>query len=148
MTDAAHEQRERRLFLKQIDDANKGTLRERQDAREAFADAMAHDPERVAERIEWLIVGNYGYGACIAARDVLRRKRVNRSAWLVSTIGALEWMCPPAFSLGAWKKLTPTQKERLDRAVQSEIRRAERDLAAEKNPPRRARRAPKRRSRY
>ena len=76
----------------------------------------------VAERIGWLLDGAYGFGAMSAAKRVLGSRRANRVAWLVQTIGAVEWRCRPASVIAAWKKLSPAEKRALDAAVKRAIK--------------------------
>jgi hypothetical protein len=102
-------------------DAERGSLRQRQEARAEFAKDMAGDPALVAERVGWLLQGNYGKGSYDAAREVARNKRMNRAAWMTMTIGALEWHCPRAFTAAAYNKMTEAQKQRLNHLIEKEI---------------------------
>jgi len=120
-TQAEYEHREAVEFHRQLKDAEKGTLSERRHAAMQFAEHLAHDPALVAERIGWLVDGNYGYGAYKAAERVLAG-RGNKEAWLVQTIGALEWQVPPRMTVQIWKKLSPAQREKLHKAIVKELR--------------------------
>jgi len=121
-TQQEHEHREALLFRKEMAASEKGSLAERREAAAEFYEAMALDPKLVAERIGWLIDGNYGYGSYKATERVLA-SRMNKEAWLVQTIGALEWQVPPRMTVQIWKKLTAAQRERLHRAIVKEIAR-------------------------
>lgn len=94
----------------------------------AFKKAMAEEPELVAQRVSWLLSGCYGWGSCHAAHDVLGNLKMNREAWLVSTIGSLEWMSAPATTHKNWRQMSAAQKETLSRAVQSVIADAEKEV--------------------
>ena len=118
-----YEQREAREFQRQLRDAERNPSR-RADAAD-FREQLAADPALVAERIGWLLNGSYGYGAMVAAKGVLSRKRMNRVAWLVQTVGALEWRCPRAASVKAWKSLSPSEKRKLAVAVKRAIKAGE-----------------------
>lgn len=122
-TDFEYEQREARMFHRELQEVEKAPLRERQEARNEYLEAMKKYPDLVAERIGWIINGSYGKGSYDAARRVLA-SRMNKVAWFSTTIAALEWRCPQAFAVGAWKKLTPAEKQRLDAAIKREIKRA------------------------
>lgn len=112
-------------------EVDRAPLSERQEARDAFRDAMASDPALVAERAGWLIDGNYGQGEMLKAKQVIARPRMNRRAALTQMIGIYEWNCPAAFGVEAWKKLTAGQKQALDAALDVVIEAAEAEMAAE-----------------
>lgn len=119
-TQEEYEQREARELQRQLRETDRNPSR-CADC-EHFREQLAFDPERIAERIGWLLDGSYGYGAMQAAQRVLAKRRGNRVAWLVQTIGALEWRCPVARVVAAWKKLTPVEKRALDTAVSRAIK--------------------------
>ncbi len=110
---------------RRLDALRRAPLSDRKEAQAEFLRAMRDDPELVAERIGWLLDGNYGYGQMLIAKRVLGSPRMNRSAALTHMIGAFEWSSPGAMSIAAWKKLTKAQQAALERAVQAEIRSAE-----------------------
>ena len=87
---------------------------------------MATDPATVAERISWLIDGNYGYGQMQMARQVVASPRTNREAALTQLVAVYEWQCPRRMSVEAWKKLSTAQKKALSAAVAVVISEAER----------------------
>jgi hypothetical protein len=58
-------------------------LSERKEAQAGFLEAMRGDPALVAERISWLLDGNYGHGEMMRARRVVENPRMNRRAALV-----------------------------------------------------------------
>lgn len=124
MKDFAYEMREAAEFHNQMMSADKAPLHERKAACAEFLEAMK-DPELVAERIGWLLDGNYGYGSMQAAKRAIANKRANRPALLTHLIGTLEWQCPARMAAGAWKKLTKEEQAALDKAVKAAIRQAE-----------------------
>ena len=123
-TQAEYERRERQMFHAQLREVETAPLADRREARKEFADAL-ETPDLVAERVAWLLDGNYGKGSYDAAREVLRRSRMNQVAWFTTTIAALEWRCPAKFAAEAWKKLAPAKKALLQKLVEGEIRDAE-----------------------
>jgi hypothetical protein len=125
MSDHAYEQRERQIFHSDLTAVDRASLSDRKESCALFTEIMREQPDLVAERIGWLLDGNYGYGAMQAAKEVLKHKRMNRRAWLTHTIGALEWRCPQRMAIEGWKKLTAAEKKALDRAVDRAIESAE-----------------------
>lgn len=100
----------------------KAPLAERKESQREWLEAMRDHPEIVAERIIWMLDGNYGYGARELARQVYEaRGRTNRVAQLAQLIASFEWMTPQRMAIDAWKKLTNAQKTKLDLAIQKEL---------------------------
>jgi hypothetical protein len=122
---AEYEQRERTDAHRKITEVERAPLADRKEAQEAFLEAMRKHPDLVAERIGWLLDGNYGYGSKLVARRILASPRMNRSAALTHMIGAFEWQCPGAMAIAGWKKLSGSEQARLESAVQKVIRDAE-----------------------
>lgn len=116
--------------LAEVREIEGAPLEERREAREAFYQAM-RDPALVAERIGWLIDGNYGQGQMLQALRVLASPRMNRRAALTHMVGLYEWRCPGAFAAEAWKRLTASEKRALDAAVDVVIEHAEQELSEE-----------------
>jgi hypothetical protein len=119
-----YEMREAAEFHREMSEADKGSLAERKEACREFAQAM-RDPALVAERVGWLIDGNYGYGAMQAAKRAIAATRSNRQAILTHMIGAIEWKCPARMAVTAWKKLSSAEKAALAKAINAEIKGAE-----------------------
>lgn len=117
-----YESREIDEFLRQMREVDRAPLADRKESARHFAEAMARDPELVAERVSWLLHGNYGYGSYVKAVEVSRSPRMNQVAWLVQTAGAVEWSSPPKMTVAAWKKLTKDQKLHLHAAVERALR--------------------------
>lgn len=120
MTNAEYEQNEAMLLMKRLREVEQPPLKDRQDAAAEFLKDLS-DPVLIAERIDWLLVGNYGYGEMQQAKRVVA-SRGNRAMHLTVLIAALEWQCPSRMAIAAWKKLTPPQQEALDKAVQKVIK--------------------------
>jgi len=110
---------------RKLTEVEKAPLAERKEAAAEFFAAMRDNPDIVAERVGWLLDGNYGYSSMLMAKQILGSPRMNRSAALTHMVGAFEWSSPGAMTVAAWKKLTKAQQAALERAVQAEIRSAE-----------------------
>lgn len=117
-----YEMRERMEFNDKYREVAALPLADRKAAAKMFFEAMRDEPELVAERIGWLLAGNYGYGGMKAAEEVLKNKRMNRMAWLTQAVGVCEWQCPQDMQIRMWKKLTKEQKEALDNAILAELK--------------------------
>ena len=112
-------------------EVNRAPLRERQEARANFREAIAEDPATVAERLGWLFDGNYGQDQMNKAREILANKRMNRVAALTMMVAIHEYRCPRDFAADAWKKLTKAQQETLKRAIEVVMEAAEKEIAEE-----------------
>lgn len=86
-TQADYEQREALLLLKQLTEIDDLPLAERKDNEACLLDAMAHQPDLVAQRVGWLLDGNYGYGAMRRAEKIANSPRMNQPAALVQLGG-------------------------------------------------------------
>jgi 3-oxoacyl-[acyl-carrier-protein] synthase III len=124
---AEYEQRELREANQRLSEVERAPLADRKEAAAEFFEAMRDDPELVAERVGWLLGGNYDYGQMMMAKRVLGAPRMNRVAALTQMVAAFEWSSPGAMTRAAWKKLTKGQQAALERAVQGEIADAERE---------------------
>ena len=120
-----YERREFNEASQKLREVEKAPLADRKEAAAEFLASMRDHPDLVAERIGWLLGGNYGYGPMQMAKRVLGSPRMNRSASLTHMIGAFEWSAPGAMAIAAWKKLTAGQQAALESAVQGAIRDAE-----------------------
>lgn len=113
--------------LKKVEDA---PLFDRREARKHLLAAMHYTP-LIAERIEWVLTGNYGYGAMNRMQSIAHATRGNRAAQAIQLIGALEWLCPAAFTAQTWKKLSMPEQLELNVAVLTVLD-SERDHKGEK----------------
>lgn len=120
-----YERREMQEAQTKLAEVRKASLADRKASAQDFFEAMRDNPEIVAERIGWLLDGNYGYGSMLLAKRVLGAPRSNRAVALTQMAGAFEWSSPEEMTRAAWKKLTASQQAALDRAVQKAIRDAE-----------------------
>jgi hypothetical protein len=110
---------------RRLAEVERAPLVDRKEAAAKFLAAMRDHPGLVAERIGWLLDGNYGYGSMLMAKRVLGSPRMNRSAALTHMIAAFEWSTPSAMARAGWNKLTKGQQAALEKAVQAAIRDAE-----------------------
>jgi hypothetical protein len=118
---AEYERRELADAQKKLSEVRRAPLSERKEAQAEFFEAMRANPEIVGERIGWLLDGSYGYGSMQLAKRVLGNPRTNRSAALTQMIGAFEWQVPEDMSRTVWKKLSTSEKARLERVVKAAI---------------------------
>lgn len=125
-----YQQRELQVSLSEEKEVNNAPLSERQAARTEFLEALK-DPALVAERVGWMIDGNYGEGTMLYAKRTIASPRMNRRAALVHMVAVHEWRCPSNFAVDAWKKLTAAEKKELDRALDIVIEAAEAEMAQE-----------------
>lgn len=77
------------------------------------------DPTLIAERVYWLLDGNYGAAEYYKALQILASPRMNRVAALSVMIAALEWNTPQREAIAQWKKLTINQQNDLQRAIET-----------------------------
>jgi hypothetical protein len=124
---AEYERNELYQAVRREQEIDRAPLSERKEAQQNFLETMRDDPAVVAERVSWLLDGNYGYGPMMMAKEVLRNPRLNRRAILVQSVGVHEWMCPRRMTVDAWKKLTLAQKDLLDAAVDVVVEAAEKE---------------------
>lgn len=127
---AEYDAREKSLAVRSLDKIRFAPIDERREAKAAFFEAMRDQPSLVAERVSWLLDGNYGYGQMLLAKQILRTPRMNRAAGLTQMIGAFEWQCPENEARLAWKALSKAQQAKLDAEVSRVIKEAEAEEAA------------------
>jgi hypothetical protein len=122
-----HDMRELGEATKEMQEIEKAPLSERKEAQADVLRVMKEDPALFAERLGWLIDGNYGYGQMLKAKQIVSSPRMNRPAALSQLVAAFEWKCPPRMAVDAWKKLTKTQQQALDAAIAVVIEAAEKE---------------------
>jgi len=120
-----YERRELQEAQGKLAEVRRAPLADRKEAQAEFFEAMRDRPQVVGERVGWLLDGNYGYGSMLLAKRVLGSPRMNRSAALTQMVGAFEWQSPEDMTRAAWKKLSASEKARLESEVQSAIQSAE-----------------------
>ena len=107
---------------------NSASLAERKEAQANWLDAMQNRPEVIADRLEWLLHGNYGRGEMMQARDIVMSPRMNRVAALSQRVALWEWLTPGQMAIAAWKKLTPAQQESLALKITRVIKKYEKAI--------------------
>jgi hypothetical protein len=126
MNERAYDEAEAQALARQLANVESAPLADRQAARQAYHEAMRDDPDVVAERVEWLLNGSYGYGACVRAKAIKGAGRqANRVAQIGQLIAALEWQCPTGFACQAWNRLQASERERINAAVARAIEETE-----------------------
>ena len=117
MRDIAYEQREIQSALAHEREVDRAPLAERKEAQNDFLEAIQKYPEVVAERVGWLLDGQYGMGAMLLAHNVTAR--MNRPAAYSQMIAVLDHNCPKRMAAEAWKKLTKPQQAKLQREIEA-----------------------------
>jgi hypothetical protein len=120
MNQYEYENNERRLLCAQLQQIEKAPLNERKEAMKEFQEVLKDCP-LIAERIEWIFEGNYGFGAQQFAKEILKQKRMNRVANLSALVARLEWNCPARMCIQAYKNLTKIQQIQIDTAIKALI---------------------------
>lgn len=92
----------------------------RQANRKEYAKDL-HDTRLVAQRIEWMLDGNYGFGAYLICQDIMKNYRMNRIAALSQMIGGLEWQCSALEARKAYLSLDAAAQDRINAAIQAVI---------------------------
>ena len=125
---AQYEARERAEFRRAADHPQDGMTRaEKMEAKAEWLDDLQTDPTLIGERIGWMLSGTYSFGSMKAAQEVAVNRRMNRQAWMVQTIGAIEWQVPADVTRRMWNKLTKAQRNALTLAVMQALRNHEED---------------------
>ena len=98
-----------------------------------FLDTCRTDAALVAERIAWLLAGNYGYGAHQASRQMIDSMKVPHAA-LFYLIASLEWQTGDYYAAKCWQSLTTEEKAKLNEAIGTEVELCKAEMIAERNP--------------
>lgn len=119
MRDIAYENREIQSAIAQEREVEGASLADRKEGQKEYHDTIANRPEVIAERVGWLLDGNYGMGWMLRAQQATTR--MNRPALFCQMIAILDFRCPSRMATDAWKKLSAAQKARLQREVEQVI---------------------------
>jgi hypothetical protein len=119
MRDLAYEQRELEEARRNEREVDSAPLAERKAAQAEFVDALKHSPSIIAERVGWLLEGQYGMGAMLQAHAIT--SRMNRPATYTQMIAVLDHNCPRRLAVDAWKKLTKPEQKKLQQLIEAEI---------------------------
>lgn len=80
------------------------------------------DPKLIAERIGWVLRGQYGEGVGIIADHWVHKYKAPRAAKeLFYWIACFEWSADQYYVKKIWGELTEEQKERIQKAIEGEI---------------------------
>ncbi len=119
-----YDMNERYSARKKLDALKKEPLSERKENAAQFLSALK-DPELIAQRIEWLLEGNYGHGQMLMARQSAEKGKggnKNVEAQLNILVAGFEWQCPADLAIKAWKSLSASEKAKLDTAIKKVIK--------------------------
>lgn len=117
--DLAYEQRELAEAVSNEQAVERAPLAERKEGQRSFFEAIKFAPAAVAERVGWLLDGQYGMGPMLQAHNVT--KRMNRPALYCQMIAVLDHNCPRRMAVDAWKKLTKSEQAKLQQLIEDEI---------------------------
>jgi hypothetical protein len=119
---AEYEAREAEAFQRQLRNAEQGTLAEKRAYARKWEEAIRTRPDLVAQRIGWLLAGNYGFGSYKAAERALTSPNIHHFVWFTCTIAALEWTTSRAVARAACDDLPAAERARLQRAIEGVLR--------------------------
>jgi hypothetical protein len=128
MPDREYEMRELQEARRAEQEVDRAPLSERKENMQTFYEYMRNEPSLVADRIDWVLNGSYGYGPMLVARQTT--KRMNRPALFTQLVGVYEWRCPRRMAVDAWKKLTKIEQAKLQLAVEAVVAEHDRQVAA------------------
>lgn len=117
--DIAYEQRELAEAAAHERMVEQSPLADRKAGQRDFFEVIKHSPEIIAERIGWLLDGNYGMGPMLQARNTT--SRMNRPAIFTQMIAVLDHGCPRRMAVEAWKKLSKAEQNKLQQIVETTI---------------------------
>ena len=115
MTQPEYHDAELSRLAKQIDDCKKQPMKDKAEAVQSWLDLL-RDPATMTERVEWILVGHYGYGAMVAMQRIQSAKG-NRAAQAGQLLAALECTCPDGMARKAWLSLSKAEQDRANKAI-------------------------------
>ena len=130
MTNEQYEANAAARFRAEIAAVQTAPLSDRRHAATEWALAL-RDPQLILERIGWLIDGSYGYGSYRAARDVIHNPRMNRAAWLGTTIAALEWRTDRTMAAREFRNLPADVRQSLNAEIEAMCNEEAAEIVAE-----------------
>jgi hypothetical protein len=117
---AEYEQHEAKELADSIRSNELAPLRYRLQARNDWRGDLIREPYTIAERVEWILSGHYGFGAQQRAKRILL-SRGNHVAQLAQLVANMEWHCPANFAQGAFLSLSKEQQNTVNCAIQGVI---------------------------
>jgi len=123
LTQKQYETQELRLLDAKIKEVETAPLDERRLNADILRQVYKDQPEVFAERVGWLIMGNYGKGAQLRAESILKMNRnANKAAGLAILTAALEYGVSNAHARSVFTKyLTPGEQAKLTALIEAEI---------------------------
>ena len=132
-TQHEYENQERQMLADHLHMVEALPVYERKVAMVWFLDMCRTDAPLVAERIAWMLGGNYGYGAYQASRQMVDSMRNPKPA-LFYLIASLEWQTGDYYAVRVWQSLTAEQKLTLNELIGVEVELCHAEMIAERNP--------------
>lgn len=106
-------------FFRKMARVERAPLRERQEARKEWLEALDCPPE-IARNVLLVLNGIYGYAEQQRALAIIQ-ERENRIAAMSLLLAALDHNCPNAFTRGAFLSLSPEKQIAVNSAIRSAI---------------------------
>ena len=119
MTQEEYHNNEMSRFCRRIGGIERAPLRERQEAREEWKEALAY-PESIARHISWILDGHYGYGEMQHATAIVSGGG-DKNARLCILLAALDHNCPANFARAAFMRIPADKRIEIDAAIQRVI---------------------------
>ena len=120
MTNSQYHDRELLRAIREIDALKAKDRRWRVEAGDHYRMDCAR-PWRIADEVDHLLAGNYGYGAKVLSRRIADNPRMNRTAGLAILVAALTYGCDRYYAVKAYKNLSSDQKNALNEAIDQAI---------------------------
>lgn len=125
--DKSYDIRELQTANAEAREIEKAPLAERREAQAEYLKAITTKDGLAwfKEQLEWMANGTYGRGVQIRVERILAGgPRTNKVAALGQLGAVYITRCPAEMAVTTWKKLTPTQKTALEKAIKSVIAKA------------------------
>lgn len=119
-TQAEYEADEARRFHRDLNRVEAADRAEKQAGAVDWFDLLG-DVDEVVVRVDWLLAGNYGFGAQQAALKIAANKRSNRAAQIGQIIAALECQCPQDMARREFLRCSPPAQREINNRINAEL---------------------------
>ena len=92
----------------------------RREREENYREFLEADPDFIAQQIEWIFNGSYGYGEMHLALNTLSMR--NPAPSLYHLVSSLNWQTGDYYSRKAWKATPKAKQDSINKAVNEVIR--------------------------
>jgi len=87
----------------------------RREREENYREFLEADPDFIAQQVEWIFNGSYGYGEQQMAINILSMRNPNPS--LFHLVSSLNWQTGEYYSRKAWKAFSQDRQYRVNQAI-------------------------------